>query len=139
MARLLAFCINAEEHLVFTKGLSDVDEPDIWVRTYDEQTTLWIDMGEPDIDRVKKACRKARAVKVYSFNSKSEAWWSQSESKFQSLPAAIYRMQTSEIEAFAALLERTMDLSVTITGDSAYIACENGEVEVHWEELKAAS
>lgn len=139
MARLLAFCINAEEHLTFTKGLSDVDEPDIWSRSYDEQTMLWIDMGEPDFDRVKKSCRKARLVKVYSFNSKTDVWWSQGQSKFNTLPAAIYRFVPAEIAAFAALLERTMDLSVTITGDSAYIACEGGEVEVHWEELQAAS
>lgn len=139
MTRLLAFCINAEEHLSFCKGLSDVEEPDIWVRTYDEQTTLWIDVGEPDFDRVKKSCRKARAVKVYSFNSKSDVWWSQGQAKFKTLPAAFYRFNASEIEAFAEMLERTMDISVTITGDSAYIACDGGELEIHWEELQAAS
>ncbi len=139
MARLLAFCLNAEEHLSFTKGLSEVEEPDIWVRSYDEQTMLWIDIGEPDFDRVKKSCRKARQVKVYSFNSKSETWWSQGQAKFNTLPAAFYRFDHTEIEAFAELLERTLDLSVTVTGDSAYIAGDGGEVEVHWQELKAAS
>ncbi|MGB0865478.1 MAG: YaeQ family protein [Granulosicoccaceae bacterium] len=139
MARLLAYCLNTQEHLSFTKGLSDVEEPDIWARTYDEQTALWIDVGEPDFDRVKKSCRLAREVKVYSFNSKSEVWWSQGERKFSTLPAAFYRFVSTEIDALAELLERTMDLSVTVTGDSAYIACEGGEVEVHWEELKPAS
>jgi len=33
MARVIAYCINAQEGLAFTKGLSAVDEPDIWVRT----------------------------------------------------------------------------------------------------------
>ena len=139
MARLLAYCINAEEHLTFTKGLSDVEEPDIWARTYDEQTTLWIDVGEPDFDRVKKSSRLAQAVKVYSFNSKTDVWWAQGEKKFKTLPAAFYRFVPNEIVAFAELLERTMDLSVTITGNSAYIACVGGEVEVHWEELQAHS
>ena len=46
MARLLAFSINAKVGLVFTKGLSSVEEPDIWIRTLDEQTSLWIDRSE---------------------------------------------------------------------------------------------
>ena len=29
MARVIAFCLNATENLTFTKGLSDIDEPDI--------------------------------------------------------------------------------------------------------------
>ena len=41
-----------------------------------------------------------------------------------------------EIEALAALVSRTMDLSITITGDSAYVAGDKGEVEVHWEVLQ---
>ena len=30
MVRLLAFALNASEDLTFTKGLSDIDEPDLW-------------------------------------------------------------------------------------------------------------
>ena len=40
MVRVLAFCINAQEHLVFTPGLSAVDEPDLWVHTLDGQLAL---------------------------------------------------------------------------------------------------
>ncbi|MCK5724990.1 MAG: YaeQ family protein, partial [Gammaproteobacteria bacterium] len=44
MVRVLAYCINAQEHLAFTKGLSEISEPDIWARSLDEQTLLWIDV-----------------------------------------------------------------------------------------------
>ena len=40
MVRVLAYCINAQENLTFTKGLSEIDEPDIWVRTLDDQISL---------------------------------------------------------------------------------------------------
>ena len=60
VAKLLAFSINAQAGLVFTKGLSAVEEPDIWIRTLDEQTSLWIDVGEPSPDRIKKASRRRR-------------------------------------------------------------------------------
>ena len=138
MARVLAFCINAQEQLVFTKGLSEVEEPDVWVWTLDDQIALWIDVGEPAADRVKKATRLAAAVKVYSFNSKSDVWWDQGKAKFSQLDANFYRFDWPSIQALAELVQRTMDLSVTITGDSAYVATELGECEVAWEVLQAS-
>ena len=79
MTRVLAFCMNTQEHLSFTKGLSDIDQPDIWARTLDDQIFLWIDVGEPSFDRIKKSTRLARNVKVYCFNSKADVWWKQSQ------------------------------------------------------------
>ena len=138
MARILAFCINAQAHLEFTKGLSDVDDPDIWARSLDGQLMLWIDVGEPSVDRIKKATRLARTVNVYSFNSKSDVWWDKGREKFGELKASVFRFQWEDIQALAALQQRTMDLSMTITGDSAYIATESGECEVSWVPLQIA-
>ncbi|WP_093069676.1 YaeQ family protein [Thiothrix caldifontis] len=137
MVRILAYCLNAQEGIELTKGLEDVEEPAIWVRTMDEQIALWIDLGEPTPERIKKATHRARAVRVYSFNSKSDVWWSQNVKKFSQLDTAFFRFPAEEIEALVALVSRTMDLSITITGDSAYVAGDKGEVEVHWEVLQA--
>ena len=138
MVRVLAFCINAREQLAFTKGLCAVDEPDIWVRTLDDQITLWIDVGEPAVDRIKKAARLSPAVKVYSFNSKSDVWWDQGRAKFNELTVSVFQFQWERIQALAALVQRTMDLSITITGDSAYVAAESGECEVSWVPLQVS-
>ena len=136
MARVLAFCINAQEHLVFTKGLSAVEEPDIWARTLDDRLSLWIDVGEPSADRIRKATRLSSAVKVYSFNSKSDTWWSQEQAKVKELPASVFQFQWESIQALTPLVKRTMALSVTITGDTAYVASESGECEVSWAPLQ---
>ncbi len=139
MVRTLAFCINAQESLEFSKGLSAVEEPDIWARSLDGNTTLWIDVGEPATDRIKKATRMAKVVRVYSFNTKANVWWAQGEDKIKSLSASIYQFQWQSIQALAALVQRTMDISVTITGNSAYVATEQGECEVSWSVLQDAS
>ncbi len=138
MIRMLAFCINAQDNLAFSKGLSEPDEPDIWARTLDDQTELWIDVGEPAVDRIKKATRVATAVKVYSFNSKSDVWWSQEGKKFRSLNAEVFQFQWDAAQALAAFVDRTMDFSVTISGDAAYVATEKGECEVTWLQLQEA-
>lgn len=132
MVRVLAYCINAQEDLVFTKGLSEINEPDIWVRSMDDQTLLWIDVGEPAIDRVKKVTRLAKDVKIYCFNSKADVWWNQAQNKMQQFPVSVFKFEWEQIQSLASLVERTMDISVSITGDSAYIAAETGECEVSW-------
>ncbi|VAW57691.1 YaeQ protein [hydrothermal vent metagenome] len=135
MVRVLAYCINAQEFLTFTKGLSNVEDPDIWAITLDEQIALWIDIGEPNVNRIKKACRQAKTVKVYCFNTKSDVWWNQDINKFKQLDAEYFRFEWTDIVALAKLVERTMDFSVTITENSAYFATKLGECEVPWQSL----
>lgn len=135
MVRILVFCINARERLEFTKGLSAVDEPEIWARSLDDQLMLWIDVGEPSVERIKKASRIAKEVKVYSFNRKSKPWWDAGKERFVQLKASFYRFDWQSIQFLAALQQRTMQLSVTISEDSAYVATESGECEVAWVRL----
>ncbi|MCF6338593.1 MAG: YaeQ family protein, partial [Gammaproteobacteria bacterium] len=106
MVRVLAFCMNAQERLEFTKGLSAVDEPDIWARSLDEQVMLWLDVGEPTVERVKKATRLSPTVKVYSFNSKSDTWWEQGREKFERLKASVFQFQWGNIQSLVALQQR---------------------------------
>lgn len=135
MARVMAFCINAAPELAFTKGLSEQEEPDIWIRSYDDKIKLWIETGEPAPERVKKAVRSAESVKVYTFNSKTDVWWSQNSAKLSQSGAQIIRFEPDSIAKLADLANRTMDCSVTITGQSAYVAVADGECEISWEVL----
>ena len=130
MARVMAYCWNYQEFLDFTKGLSSIEDPDIWVRTLDDQLMLWIDIGEPAFDRVKKATTLAREVKVYSFNSKAEVWWKLGEAKFSKLNASFYAFDNKQIQNLAGLVDRTTDMSVTISGESAYVTTDKGDCEV---------
>lgn len=136
MVRMLAFCLNAQETLMLTKGLSTAEEPDLWAHTPDGQIALWIDIGEPAPDRIKKATRIAQMVKVYSFNSKSNVWWMQEQTKLSPLTVSIVQFPWPDIQALAKLVQRTMDFSVTITEESAFVATESGECELNWIILK---
>ncbi|TQV87637.1 YaeQ family protein [Aliikangiella coralliicola] len=136
MARVMAYCIEAQEGLAFTKGLSEVEEPDIWVHTLDNQIALWIDAGEPSLERIKKATRLAQTVKVFSFNSKSDVWWEQSKNKVKQLSVSVLQLDWESIQSLVKHVQRTMNFSVTITGESAFIASETGECEVNWVTLQ---
>ena len=135
MSRVLVYCLNAEENLAFGKGLSSDDEPDIWLRTLDSRTALWIEVGEPTFERVKKATHVAQAVKVYSFNTRADVWWNQGEPKFSKLDAEFFRLDWADVQALAQLVQRNMDLSITISDASAFVADQKSGLEVHWKIL----
>ena len=136
MVRLLAYCLNASETLVLCKGLSDTDEPDLWDLSATGETELWVEVGEPSAERVKKATRMAKQVVVYCFNSKAPTWWNLEASKLSSEKLAVFQLPWPEVQALANLVERTMDISVTVSGDSVFVATAKGEQEVTLTALK---
>jgi uncharacterized protein YaeQ len=130
VARILAYCLNAQDNLIFCKGLSDADEADLWARNLNDAIELWIDVGEPAAERIKKASRLAKAVKVYSFNSKSDTWWTQGQEEFSQLKAQWFQFPWPQVQALAATVNKTMDWSMTISENSIFVSTENGDVEV---------
>lgn len=139
MVRVLAFCLNADEQLVFCKGLSDTEEPDLWLHDLDGTLQLWVDVGEPSVDRVKKASRQAKRTRVYCFNHKAPTWWQQQREQLSRMKVDVYRFDWEQVQALAAISERGMDFSVTLSGDSVYIASELGECELLLEILQRDS
>jgi len=136
VTRILAFVLNNQEFLSFTKGLSEADDPDIWAKNYSDEFLLWVDVGEPGFERIKKACRQAKSVKIYAFNTKSNVWWKQSQKDFSTIKAQVYQFDFEQIQAFSSLVERTMDFSITLTDNIFYIAADKGSCEVNLRTLK---
>ncbi len=136
VVRVLAWCLNAQENLVFCKGLSDVDEPDLWVRTLDDQVALWIDVGEPASDRVKRASRQARQVRVYCFNHKAPQWWTTVQREMGQHGAEVFRFEWDAVVALAATVERTGDWSVTVSEQTLFVTTAQGDVALELEQLR---
>ncbi|WP_133470975.1 YaeQ family protein [Paraglaciecola marina] len=140
MARVLAYCLNLYKDsaslMTFTKGLSAIEEPDIWIKELDDQISLWVDVGEPSFDRIKKSCRLAKQSYVYSFNSKSAVWWKQIQSQFQTLPVTVVSFDWDKIQNISKKLSRTMELSISINDESAFVATQDTQDEVTWHVLQ---
>ncbi|MGJ3702284.1 YaeQ family protein [Variovorax sp. AFSI2.2] len=122
--RLVALALNAHKlqdvcqgdgTLAFGAGLSNVDEPDVWLRDFTGETKLWIEVGQPEDKPIIKACGKSDEVIVYCFNHAAEIWWRGIETKLtrpQNLQ--VYRVPTEASQALAALAQRSMQLQATI-------------------------
>lgn len=115
MVRLVAFVLNANEDLLFTKGISQDDEPDLWQKSMGGDIELWIDLGQPDEKRIKKACGRSDEVIIYTYqDGSSSAWFSQMQKslkRFSNLKV-VHLEFDGDIENFAT---RSMDLQCNIT------------------------
>lgn len=136
MARLVVYCNNWQSSLSFTKGLSSVDEPDIWARTLDDQISLWIEIGEPSAERVKKATRLAQKTLVVCFNSKADVWWRQNQQKLEQLDASVQRLDWDEVCQLTKLVQRTMSIAITISEQTLYLSSETANLELTVKQLK---
>ena len=130
MVRVLARCLYHHEQLTFPRGLSENDEPDLWQKSLDGQIERWIEVGEPSLERLKKASRLAQEVVVLSFNTRSDVWWRGLAEKLASGTASVWHLDWGAVQTLAGLIERTGELSVTINRPSLFVAAEGGEVEL---------
>lgn len=116
MVRLLAYALNANELLSFTKGLSTDDEPDLWQKSLSSEIELWIELGLPSEKRLKKACGRAQKVIVYSYGTGSaDQWWKQLEplvTRFSNL--SIYHIESEVTTELANTVQRNLDIQVSI-------------------------
>lgn len=67
MVSVAAFGLFANERLEFCKGLSDTDEPDLWQKDLTGQIETWIELGQPDEQRIAKASERADRVIVVAY------------------------------------------------------------------------
>lgn len=138
MLRLAAFALNASETLAFTRGLCADDEPELWQKNYRDEVELWIDLGEPDEKRLKKACSRAEHVRLYSYGGRaSEVWWPQIESKLSRLDKLeVFRVEPATLAQLASLCQRSMQLNATIQDGQLWLADDSHSVLVEAQRLK---
>jgi len=140
MVRVLMFALNAREGIAFTKGLFDVDEPDVWVKDLTGEIKLWIDTGQPDETRLRKACNRADQVIAVCFSSSCEVWWKLIESKLTRLNnLTVLQLPADTSQTLAALAERTMQLQCIVQDGDIWINTDGASVPVELKLLKAAS
>ena len=139
MTRLLAFILNAHEQLTFGKGLSDEDEAALWHINYSEEIELWIELGQPDEKRLKKASNRAKQVILYGYSSPFDVWWKQNQSKlaqFKNLTVA--RFDNEILNQLTKFLNRKMEIQVSIQDGQLWLTIDEETLLIEQETLQPA-
>ncbi|WP_153101549.1 YaeQ family protein [Paraburkholderia hayleyella] len=140
MVRVAAFALFAHERLEFCKGLSDIDEPDIWQKDLTGAIERWIDVGQPEERRIAKASGRADDVLVLAYGGRtSEIWWQGVRGKVERLRnVTVWSLAEGVAAALGGLAERTMRLQCTVQDGAAWLgSAEADAVALEWTVLKA--
>lgn len=129
MLRIIAFIVNAHERLQFTKGLSDDDVPDLWQKSYSDEIDLWIELGQPSEQRIKKGCNQSQQMLIYSYADNSfNAWWKKESSALQRRQnLAVFTLPEELANTLSHAVQRSMQIQVTIQDGQIWLTIEGAD------------
>jgi uncharacterized protein YaeQ len=123
VARLLAYCLQYQDGISFSRGLSDAEDPPVAVRSLTGELETWIDVGTPAAERLHRAAKAASRVAVY-LHKEATQW-------LQGLASArihradeieLYTLDRTLIQQLVAALERRMSFALSVAGGELYVS-----------------
>ena len=67
--RLIAYALWYDPQLAFGRGLSDVDEPALWEKSLDDRVLHWIEVGQPDAERMTWCSRRTERFSLVAYGN----------------------------------------------------------------------
>jgi uncharacterized protein YaeQ len=128
----LAFALYADEQLSFGRGVSSEDEPDLWRRSLSGEIEQWIELGQPDESRIRRACGRAREVVVIGYQPRSFApWWQKNAAALARCGnLRVLEVDAETVAGLVELMERGVQLQcliqegeIQVIGESATVSC----------------
>lgn len=122
LTRALAYCLEYQEGIAFSRGLAEPDEPALSVRDLTGALQVWIDIGTPEPARIHKASKAADRVAIYTH--KDPAILLQklaSERIHRAHEVEIWAVDRALLAALAARLERRLVFDLAVTDGNLYV------------------
>lgn len=130
MVRLIAFTLFANESLIFGKGLSDDEEPDLWQKDLTGAIQLWIDVGLPTEKDIRKACGKSAKVAVVLYGGRiADMWWDQNSKGLLKLNNLTV-INLPETQELAKLAAKSINISCTVQDTEVLLSHDSGSFDI---------
>lgn len=122
LTRLLAYCLEYQDGIVFTEGVAAVDEPALLVRDLTGRITAWIEVGAPDAERLHRGSKLAGRAVVYTHRDPALllAQWA-GQKIHRAAEIALYAFGSEFIKSAVAAIERRNTLSISVTERELYL------------------
>ena len=122
LTRLLAYCLEYEEGIAFSEGISSTEEPAVVVRDLTGRLTVWIEVGAPDADRLHYGSKLADRTVVYTHRDPAKvlAPWA-GKRIHQAESITLHSFDPSFIDAAVKALERRNTMTVSVVEQELYL------------------
>jgi uncharacterized protein YaeQ len=133
--RLIAYALFYNEQLAFGRGLSDVDEPALWVKSLDGRVLNWIEVGQPDADRMTWCSRRTERFTLLAYGN-LRVWQTKVLDGVRSLKNLnVLGIDQGALATLAQDMPRSLNWSVMISDGELFVTDERGQHEVPLEWL----
>ena len=139
MVRLIGFALYANEALIFGKGLSDDEEPDLWQKDLTGAIELWMDVGLPTEKDIRKACGRSRQVVMVLYGGRIADMWWDSNSKGLLKLNNLTVINLPETLALSGLAAKSINISCTILDGEILVSSDAGSFTILPSTLKERS
>jgi uncharacterized protein YaeQ len=130
LTRVLAYCLEYEEGIAFSEGISATDEPAVLVRDLTGALVAWIEVGAPDASRLHSGSLQSARVAVYTHRDPAKVaapWAGKRIHRAEDIP--LYSFDPGFIESATGPLERRNTLSVSLTERRLYLDLNGSSFE----------
>lgn len=122
LTRVLAYCLEYTDGIAFSKGLSDPDEPTVFVRDLTGALQLWIEIGTPDAERVHRASKAAPRVVIYCHKDAHLLASKLAGEKIHRIEALeLYAIDRAFLAELVRKLDRRMNFTLTVAERHLYL------------------
>ena len=122
LVRILAYCLEYQEGIALTEGVSSGNEPALVVRDLTGRITGWIEVGMPDAERLHRGSKLAGRVAVYTHRDVRQLMGNlngQHIHRSEDIP--IRAFDRTLVEEIAAHLDRRISMSLSVTGGELFL------------------
>ena len=123
LVRILPYCLEYQEGIALTEGVSSGDEPAILVRDLTGRITGWIEVGMPDAARLHRGSKAAGRVAVYTHRDARQLLSQLAGERIhRAADIPVRAFDRTVIEQVAALLDRRTSMAVSISSGELLIS-----------------
>lgn len=128
MLRVLTFALHAGERLAFGRGISTDDEPDLWQKSLSGEIELWVDLGTPSENRIRKACGRSSSVVLYAYGDRSApVWWEKIRGELQRFKQLrVLLLSDDSMQQLGEISAANMQLQCSIQDGEAMMSANHG-------------
>jgi uncharacterized protein YaeQ len=138
VTRVLAYCLDYEEGIAFSDGISSTEEPAVLVRDRTGRLTAWIEVGAPDAARLHFGSKLADRTTVYTHRDPEKviaAWAGKRIHQLDQI--TVQSFDPGFVDAAVSALERRTAMTVSRSDGQLYLDINGSSLStaVHVHEL----
>jgi len=130
LTRVLAYCLEYEEGIAFSEGVSATDEPAVLVRDLTGRLTAWIEVGAPDAARLHSGSLQAERTAVYTHRdpAKVAAPWA-GKRIHRADQIVLHSFDPGFVDAAVRVIERRSTMTLSVIERRIYLDINGTSIE----------